>query len=169
MFFLVVCKGVFYFWIVRWNSFSKRNCIERFIFFLKNRVYFQSNIALQWFFISTKFLFSGITTALKMILIFSFRLQMPLMTVGRWLKKDTKLIFFTIFATPKIVPSMQLRGLNQIKLYFVKISIFWIYLAQLMRNRENIWFFIIFFISNPPETNRHFSSICAPGCKFLSI
>ena len=53
-------------------------------------------------------------------------------------KKQNSWIFFTIFATPKIVPSMQLRGLNQIKLYFVEICIFPIYLAQLMPNRENI-------------------------------
>ena len=45
---------------------------------------------------------------------------------------------FKIFATPKNVPSMQLQGLNQINLYFVKICIFPIYLAQLMPNRENI-------------------------------
>ena len=31
-------------------------------------------------------------------------------------KNKKNQIFFKIFATPKIVPSMQLRGLNQIKL-----------------------------------------------------
>ena len=54
------------------------------------------------------------------------------------IEKTKKSSFFKIFATPKNVPSMQLQGLNQIKLYFVKICIFPISLAQLMRNRENI-------------------------------
>ena len=63
-------------------------------------------------------------------------------------EKRHKVDFFTIFATPKIVPSMQLRGLNQINLYFVKFLIFRIYLAQLMRNRQS--FFSYFFHPEPP-------------------
>ena len=70
---------------------------------------------------------------------------------GRSMIEKTKNTdFFKIFATPKNVPSMQLQGLNQIKLDFVKIYIFPIYLAQLMRNRQNIWFFLVFFIPDPP-------------------
>ena len=152
VFFLAVCKAVFYFWIVRWNLFSKRFCIERFLSLSKNIIIFKSNIALQCFLFLTKNLLSGITTALKSIVIFWFLLHMPLMATIRSLKKIQKHIISIILATLKNHRSMQVVGGCPPKLKFSNFLIFLILpYSAVTKSWENC-FFLHYFHLKPPNT-----------------